>query len=83
MKEKCRECGKVFKLNEPTYFIDDSMEIFCYEDIDSKEDVLNSCIGKNLLKSGYKLDFIYRLFQKDLEDRKPYIFYTESSNEED
>lgn len=80
-KEKCKECGKIFEGGEPIYFIDDSMEVFCYDDINSKKDILNSCIGKNLLKCGYKLDFIYELFQKDLEDRKPYIFYTESKNE--
>lgn len=80
MKEKCSQCKKAFESNEEIYYIEDSMETFCYKEINSKEDIIKSCIGKNLLECGYDLDFIYKLFQKDLEDRKPYILYTESFN---
>ena len=66
----CCYCGKTLEGGEDCRYIEDTGEIFCYEEINSKEDIQNTCIGKDLLKCGYSLDYIWFLFDEKSEYAK-------------
>lgn len=72
----CNFCGKELVLDEDCWHIEDCGEDYCYDDIETKEDIYNSCIGKELLNCGYSEDYILNLFSQELEDREPEIYYT-------
>lgn len=78
---RCYYCDKKFYEGESVWHINECAEEYCYKDIESIEDIYNSCIGKELLKCGYTEEFILKLFKSNLEDREIDIFYTEATED--
>ncbi|MEG1311999.1 MAG: hypothetical protein RR942_01210 [Romboutsia sp.] len=74
---KCHYCNKELVQGEGIWYIAESGEEYCYQDIENMEGVYSTCIGKELLRCEYTDDFILKLFKSDLEDREIDIFYTE------
>lgn len=73
----CNYCGKEFESYDWCWYIDGDYEYYCYQDIKTKEDIYNSCIGKELIRCGYSEEFILNLFNQELEDREIEIYFTE------
>lgn len=73
---KCHFCGKELKQDEEVWHIDGDAEDYCYQDINSVEDIYNTCIGQELIKCGYSEKWIIDLFKSDLEDREIEIYFT-------
>lgn len=74
---KCNYCNKELKQGTNCWHIDGDGEDYCYHDIETKKDIYNSCIGKELIRCGYSEEFILNLFNQDLEDREVEIYFTE------
>lgn len=73
---RCNYCNKKIHNNDNIWHIDEAAEDYCYQDINTYNDIQNSCIGKELLKCGYSKEKILKLFQSDLDDREFMIYYT-------
>jgi hypothetical protein len=69
-EHSCTYCGKTLEGGQDCRYIEDTGEIFCYEEIKSKDDIENTCIGRDLLKCGYSLDYIWFLFDENSEYAK-------------
>jgi hypothetical protein len=67
-KHHCSYCGKELFGGEDCYHCADTSEIFCYEEINCKEDIDKTCIGKDLLECGYSKDKIYFMIGKDYNE---------------
>lgn len=62
-KHVCAECGKGLKEEDEVYYCANSHEYFCYEEeTGTMEFLLDTCIGKNLLKCGYSEEYIWKIF---------------------
>lgn len=74
---KCSYCNKKLKQGTHCWHIYGDGEDYCYAEVNTKDDIYNTCVGKELIRCGYTEEFILNLFSQELDDREIDIYFSE------